>query len=111
MTTPTSPIMEHHVEVSQLEGSSMAMIKESLEDLHVQPGMMQSALGAVTLCFTPNKSTQMSEGDDTVVPHKVSVSSTLNSIDLPDINKELNTYKGRLALKLNKLKITTRNIE
>ena len=28
MTTPTSPIMEHHVEVSQPEGSSMAMVKE-----------------------------------------------------------------------------------
>ena len=27
MTTPTSPIMEDHVEVNQLEGSSMAMVK------------------------------------------------------------------------------------
>ena len=27
MTTPTRPIMEHHVEVSQLEVSSMTMVK------------------------------------------------------------------------------------
>ena len=59
MTTPTSHIMEHHVEVSQLEGSSMVMVKELLEDPHIQPGMMQSALSAVTSLFTPNKPTQL----------------------------------------------------
>ena len=61
MTTPTSPIMEHHVEVSQLEGSSMAMVKELLEDPHIQPGMMRSALSAVTSLFTPNKLTPSAE--------------------------------------------------
>ena len=90
MTTPTSPIMEHHVEVSQLEGSSI----ELLEDPHIQPSMKQSALSAVTSLFTPNKSTQLpDDSDDPVVLHKVSVTSTPNSNDLPDINKELNTYK------------------
>ena len=39
--------------------------------------------------------------DDLIVPHKVSASSTPNSIDTPDINKELNTYKDKLALELN----------
>ena len=90
MTTPTSPIMEHHVEVSQPEGTSMAMVKELLEDPQIQPGMMQSALSAVTSPFTP-KSTQPPESDDLIVPHKVSISCTTNSIDTPDINKELNT--------------------
>ena len=36
MTTPTSPIMEHQVEVSQPEGSSMVTVKELLEDPHIQ---------------------------------------------------------------------------
>ena len=47
MTTPTSPKMEHHVEVSQLEGSSMAIVKGLLEDSHIQPGMMRSTLRVV----------------------------------------------------------------
>ena len=34
----------------------------------------------------------------------MSVSSALYSIDSPDINKELNTYKDRLALELNNFK-------
>ena len=46
----------------------------------------------------------MPEIDDPVIPHKVSVHSTPNSIDSPDINKELNTYKDRLALELNNFK-------
>ena len=104
MTTPTSPIMEHHVEVSQPESSSMAMVKELLEEPHIQPSMRQSALHAVTSLFTPNKPTQLLESDDPVVPHKVLVNSTPNSIDSPDINKELNTYKGRLALEMNNFK-------
>ena len=61
MTTPTSPIMEHHVKVSQPEGSSMVMVKELLEYPHIQPRMMQSALSAVTSLFTPNISTQLPE--------------------------------------------------
>ena len=48
MTTPTSAIMEHHVEVSQPKGSRMAMVKELSEDPHIQPGMVQSALCVVT---------------------------------------------------------------
>ena len=40
MTTPTGTIMEHHVEVSQPEGSIMVMVKELLEDSHFQPSMM-----------------------------------------------------------------------
>ena len=73
MTTTTSLIMEHHAEVSQLEGSSMLMVKELLEDPHIKPGMMQSALSAVTSLFTPNKEKQLPEGENPVVPHKVSV--------------------------------------
>ena len=53
MTTPTSPIMENHVDVSQPEGSSMTTVKELLQDPHIQPGMMRSALSAVTSLFTP----------------------------------------------------------
>ena len=53
MATPTSPIMEHHVEVSQPEGSSMVIVKELLEDPHIQPQMMWSALSAVTSLFLP----------------------------------------------------------
>ena len=34
ITTPTSPIMEHHVEVSHPEGSSMVTVKDLLEDPH-----------------------------------------------------------------------------
>ena len=82
----------------------MVMVKEILEHSHIQPGMMQSALSAVTSLFIPNLSTQSPEGDDPVVPHKVAVSSTLNTFDLPDINKELNTYKDRFSLELNNFK-------
>ena len=32
LTTPTSPTMEHHVEVSHPEGSSMGTVKDFLED-------------------------------------------------------------------------------
>ena len=103
MTTPTNPIMEHHVEVSQPEGSSMVMVKELLEDPHIQPGMMQSALHAVTSLFTHNKA-QSTESDDPVVPRKVLVGFTPSSIDSPDINKELYTYKDRHPLELNNIK-------
>ena len=100
MITPTSPIMEHHVEMSQPEGSSIATVKELLEDPQIQPGMMGSALSAITFLFTSNKKTQSPGSDCPEIPHKVSVASTLTSNDLPDINKELNTYKDRLALEL-----------
>ena len=89
----------------------MATVKELLEDPHIQPGIMQPALSAVTSLFTPNKSTQLPESDDPVVPLKVSLSSRTHSIDSPNINKQLNTYKDRLALKLNNFKKKTRNTE
>ena len=47
MTMPTSPIMEHHVEISQLEGSTIVTVHE------LQPSMMQSALNAIIFIFTP----------------------------------------------------------
>ena len=46
----------------------------------------------------------MPEGNDLIVPHKVSVSSAPNDMVTPDINKELNTYKDRLTLELNNFK-------
>ena len=104
MTTPTSPIVDHHVEVNQPEGSSMATIKDLLEDPHIHHGMMQSALSAVTSLFTPNKSTQLPESNDLIVPHKVSVSTAPKDTGTPHINKELNTSKNRLALELNNFK-------
>ena len=61
MTTPTSPIMEHHVEVSQPEGLRMTMVKELLEDPQIQVGIMQSTLSVVTSLFTPNKLTPTAE--------------------------------------------------
>ena len=42
----------------------------------------------------------MPESNDPIVSHKVSVNSAPNDTDTPDINKELNTYKDRLALEL-----------
>ena len=65
---------------------------------------MGSVLSAVTSLFTPNKSTQLPEIDDPIVPYKVSASCTPNIIDTPDINKELNNYKDRLAFELNNFK-------
>ena len=104
MTTPTSPIMEHHVEMSQPEGSSIVTVKELLEDPQIEPGMMQSALSVITSLFTPSKTTQSPGRDGPEVPHQVSVASTPTSSDSPDINKELNIYKDRLALELNNFK-------
>ena len=104
MTTPTSPIMEHHVEVSQPEGSSMTIVKELLEDPQIQPGMMMSASSVVTSLFIPNKLTPTAENDDSVVPNKVHEGSTQNNVETQDIYRELNTYKNRLALELNNFK-------
>ena len=92
--------MDHQVEVNQPEGSSMAMVKDLLEDPHIQPRMMQSALSAVTSLFTPNRPTQAPESSDPIVPHKVPTGSAPNDIDRLDINQKLNTYKDRLALEL-----------
>ena len=54
LTTPTSPIMECHDEVRYPESSSIATVKDLLEDPHIQPGIMQSALSMVTSLFTPS---------------------------------------------------------
>ena len=81
MTTPTSPIMEHHVEISQLEGFSMVTVKELLEDLQIQPSMMQFALNAISFLFTASKTTQSARSDHPEVPHQVSVASTPTSND------------------------------
>ena len=62
--------------------------------------MMQSTLSALTSLFMPNKSTQPPQSEDLRIPHKVSVRSAPNDTDTPDINKELNTYKDRLALRV-----------
>ena len=61
-------------------------------------------LSAITSHFTPSKTTKSPGNDGPEVPHKVSVTSTPTSNDLPDINKELNTYTDRLALELNNFK-------
>ena len=68
MTTSTSPIMEQHVEMSQLEGSSMATVKELLEDPQIQPSMMQSVLNSITSLFTPSKTTQSARSDGPEAP-------------------------------------------
>ena len=44
LTTPTSPIMECHDEVRHPEGSSIATVKDLLEDTHIQPGVIQSTV-------------------------------------------------------------------
>ena len=52
----------------------------------------------------PAKTTHSARSDDSEVLCQVSVASTPTSNDSPDINRELNTYKDRLALELNNLK-------
>ena len=98
MTTPTSPIIDHHAEVSQSEGLSMATVKELLEDLHIQPGIMKSALRVVTSLFTSSKFTPQTDNGDPIVTNKVLVGSTHNNIATPDLNRELNAHKDRLTL-------------
>ena len=66
---------------------------------------MQFALSAIISLFTPSKTTQSPGNDGPEVPHQVSVASTPTSNNSPDISKELNTYKDRLALELNNFKI------
>ena len=63
--------------------------------------MMQSALNAVTSLFTPSKLTQFTGNDGPGNPHLMSAASTPNNKAMTDINKELNTYKDRLALELH----------
>ena len=104
--------MDHCIEVTQPEGSSMAMVRDLLEDPHIQPGVMWSALSAVTSLFTPNKPMQAPESSAPIVPHKLPASLAPNDTDRTDINRELNTYKDRLVLELSNFKKnTTRNAE
>ena len=94
--------MEHHVEVGYPEGSSMATVKVLLEDPQIQPGMMQSALSVVTSPFTPSK--LPSTGDNSpVATTNIPVGSTPN-VETSEVNRELSTYKERLALELSNFK-------
>ena len=102
LTTPTSPIMEQHVEVNHPEGSNMTTVKYLLQDPQIQPGVMQSMLSMVTSLFTPNK--LLSAGDNVpVMITNIPVSSTPN-VETLDMNRELNSYKERLALELTNFK-------
>ena len=74
----------------------MAMVKDLLEDSQDDAICIECS----NIIFTSNKSTQPPESNDLIIPHKVSVSSAPNDTDTSDINKELNTYKDRLALEL-----------
>ena len=65
---------------------------------------MRSALSAVTSMFTPSKLTPSTENNYPIAPNEMSVGSTPKNIETPDINRELNTYKDRLALGLNNFK-------
>ena len=103
-TTPTSPIVEHHVDMSQSEGSSLETVSELLEDPKIQPGMMQSAMNVVTSLFTPSKTVQAVKNDSQGNPHQMSAASTSSDMDVTDITRELNTYKDRLALELTNFK-------
>ena len=104
MTTPTNPIIDHHAEVSQLEGSSMATRKELLDSPYIQSGMMRSALSVVTSLFIPSNLTLSTDKSDQIVTTKVPVGSTHNDVVSPDLNRELNAYKDRLTLELSNFK-------
>ena len=93
LTTPTSPIMEHHVEVSHPEGSHMATVKDLLEDPQIQPGMMQSTLSVVTSPFIPSK-LPCTRDNNPMVHTNIPIGSTPN-VETPNVNRELSTYKRR----------------
>ena len=82
----------------------MATIKELLEDPHIQSGMMRSTLSVVTSMCTPSKLTPSTENNDPIGPNEVPIGSIPNNTKTMDINRELNTYKDRLALELNNFK-------
>ena len=81
----------------------MEIVRELLEDPKIQPGMMQSALNAITSLFTPNKTVQPAKNDSPGNPHQISASNSSNT-DMTDINREFNTYKDRLVLELTSFK-------
>ena len=102
LTTPTSPIMEHHDEVRLPEGSSIATVKDLLEDPHIQPGMMRSELNVVTSLFTPSKVT-FTWDNNQAATNEASIGST-PSMETRDVNRELHDYKDRIALELSNFK-------
>ena len=102
LTTPTSPIMECHDEVRHPESSSIATVKDLLEDPQIQPGMMQSALSTVTSLFTPSK-LSYAGGNNPVVTNNTPVGSTPN-VGTNDVHRELIIYRKRLALELTNFK-------
>ena len=104
MTTATSPIMEHHIEVRHPEGSSIATVKELLDNPHIQLGMMQSALSVVTSLFTPSKLIPSAGSDGLVATSNALVGSTPTNVETSDTNRELSTYKDRLTLELTNFK-------
>ena len=104
MTIPTSSIVDHQVDMSQSEGFSIEMVKKLLEDPKIQPSMMQSVLNVVTSLFTSSKTIQPAKKDSPESHHQVPIESTSSNTEVTDINRELNTYKDRLALDLTNFK-------
>ena len=100
----TTPIIDHHAEVNQPEGSSVATVKELLEDPYIQPGMMGSTLCVVTSLFTSGKLTPLTDNSDPIITNNVLVGSTHNNIVTPDLNRELNAHKDRLTSELSNFK-------
>ena len=76
----------------------MITVKDLLEDPQIQPGMMQSMLNMVTSLFAPNK--LLSAGDNIQVMATNIAASSTPYVETPDMNRELNSYKERLALEL-----------
>ena len=102
LTTPTRPIMKHHDEVRHPESSSIATVKDLLEDPQIQLGMMQSTLSPVPSIFTPSK--LPSTGDNNpVATNNTPIDSTPN-VGTNDVHKELSAYRERLALELANFK-------
>ena len=102
LTIPTSPIMECHDEVRYPEGSSIAMVKDLLEDPHIQPGMMRSKLSTVTSLFTPSKVT--STGDNNPAATNEALIGSTPSVETRDVNRKLSDYKHRMAMELSNFK-------
>ena len=96
--------MEHHVEVRHPEGSSIATVKNLLDNPHIQLQMIQLALSAVITLFTPSKLTPSAGSDDPVATNNPPVGSASTNVETSDINRELSTYKDRLALELTNFK-------
>ena len=102
MTTPTSPIMEHYVEVRHPEGSSISTVKDLLEDPQIttRDDAIHIECGHISVYTSKLPST----GDNNpVMTTNIPVGSTSN-VETPDLNRQLSTYKERLALQLTHFK-------